>query len=168
MPIPSAGLLAFRRHAGGVEVVLVHRGAAAETGRGGAWAIPSVGLRSGEEPLAAAKRAFAQLNGVPAPSGPLLTLGAVKQHHHRIIQVWACEIPAAEARGAMQGSAGAEQPAGTRLTAKDRGATSQLGAVQRHGVFPLDAARSAIVRGQRRFLDELEYLLAAGAVAPPS
>ena len=167
MPIPSAGLLAFRRHAGGVEVVLVHRGAAADAGRGGAWAIPSAGLRSGEEPLAAAKRALAQLNGVPVPSGPFLTLGAVKQHHHRIIQVWACEIPA-EVRGAVYGPPGAEQPAGTRPAAQGRGATPPLGAVQRHGVFPLDAARSAIVRGQRRFLDELEYLLASGAAAPPS
>ena len=70
----SAGLLLFRRSAGGVELLLGHMGGPLWARKEAhAWSIPK-GLyqpdgAGAEDPLAAAEREFAEELGAPAPSG---------------------------------------------------------------------------------------------------
>src|SRR5437867_1142187 len=57
----SAGLLMFRRGAGGAEVFLVHPGGPFFKGRDeGVWSIPKGEFEPGEDPLEVARREFAE------------------------------------------------------------------------------------------------------------
>ena len=65
MPQRSAGILLYRRRGrGGVEVLLVHPGGPFWAKKDeGAWSIPKGGYEPGEDPLAAARREFAEETG---------------------------------------------------------------------------------------------------------
>lgn len=55
----------------------------------GAWSIPKGEYEPGEDPLAAAKREFAEELGTVAPDGPVTDLGEVKQKSGKIVSAWA-------------------------------------------------------------------------------
>jgi predicted NUDIX family NTP pyrophosphohydrolase len=79
VPNTSAGILLYRRAEPELEVLLVHPGGPLWARRDlGAWSIPKGELDSGEDPLAAALREFAEELGTPAPSGDPLELGEVR------------------------------------------------------------------------------------------
>ncbi|MGH3155481.1 MAG: NUDIX domain-containing protein [Streptosporangiaceae bacterium] len=88
----SAGLLVYRRGEGGeVEVLVGHMGGpfwARKDAR--AWSIPK-GEYEGEEPLAAARREFAEEMGGPAPDGELTELGECRQPSGKVITTFAVE-----------------------------------------------------------------------------
>jgi predicted NUDIX family NTP pyrophosphohydrolase len=87
----SAGLLMFRRAAGGMEVFLVHPGGPFWKNRdAGAWTIPKGLVSGGEEPLEAACREFQEETGL-APKPPYLPLGLVQQKAGKLIHAWAFE-----------------------------------------------------------------------------
>jgi predicted NUDIX family NTP pyrophosphohydrolase len=87
----SAGLMLYRRRAGGVEVLLAHPGGPYWTGREeGAWTIPKGGVHAGEQPLDAAIREFQEETGF-APQGPYLPLGSITQRSGKIVHAWAFE-----------------------------------------------------------------------------
>ena len=74
LPKPSAGLLMFRRCDGAPEVLLVHPGGPFWTKRDlGAWSIPKGEFAPDEDPLAAARREFAEETGI-APAGQFIPL----------------------------------------------------------------------------------------------
>jgi len=86
----SAALLLYRRGTGGgIEVLVGHMGGpfwAKKDAR--AWSIPK-GEYSDEEPLAAARREFAEEMGEPAPDGELTELGDCRQPSGKVITTYA-------------------------------------------------------------------------------
>lgn len=88
----SAGLLLFRERAGVLEVLLGHMGGPFWARRDeGAWSIPKGELDEGEEPLAAARREFEEELGHPAPPGPVLELGEIRQKAGKVVVAFAVE-----------------------------------------------------------------------------
>ena len=91
VPKLSAGVLLFRRHSAGVEVMLVHPGGPFWAKKDeGAWSIPKGLADEGEDLLAAAKREFLEETGT-AVDGEFLDLGAHKQPSGKTIAAWAYE-----------------------------------------------------------------------------
>jgi len=87
----SAGLLLYRRRAAEVELLLVHPGGPFWRKKDlGAWSIPKGEYAQGEEPLAAAKREFAEETGM-RPSGHFLPLGELVQRGGKIVTAFALE-----------------------------------------------------------------------------
>jgi len=89
----SAGLLLYRtKNKNNVELLLVHPGGPFWAKKDqGAWSIPKGEFEEGEEPLAAAKREFAEELGIPAPAGEVSELGAAKQSSGKVVYAWAIE-----------------------------------------------------------------------------
>jgi predicted NUDIX family NTP pyrophosphohydrolase len=87
----SAGILLHRRVAsGGLEVLLVHPGGPLWARRDrGTWSIPKGEIEDGEEPLAAARREFAEELGSPAPDGEPAALGEVRLRSGKRVVAWA-------------------------------------------------------------------------------
>lgn len=87
----SAGLLMYRRHAGALEVLLVHPGGPYWARKdAGAWFIPKGEIEAGESELDAAQREFEEETGIP-PVGPYLPLGRIKHKSGKIVIAWAFE-----------------------------------------------------------------------------
>lgn len=86
----SAGLLLYRRR-DELEVFLVHPGGPFWAKKDlGAWSIPKGEFAEGEEPLAAAKREFAEETGF-AIAGNFHPLDPIKQSGGKVVHVWAIE-----------------------------------------------------------------------------
>src|SRR5665213_555980 len=91
MPKRSAGILLFRRIGPQIEVLLAHPGGPFWKNKDdGAWSIPKGECGDGEEPLAAAKREFAEETGL-TPSGDFIPLGEVRQTGGKVVLAWAVE-----------------------------------------------------------------------------
>jgi predicted NUDIX family NTP pyrophosphohydrolase len=92
MPKRSAALLLYRRDdRGELEVLVAHMGGpfwARKQAR--AWSIPK-GEYEDEEPLAAARREFAEEIGEPPPDGEVTELGECRQSTGKIITTFAVE-----------------------------------------------------------------------------
>jgi predicted NUDIX family NTP pyrophosphohydrolase len=92
MPARSAGVLAFRRTRGDIEVLLVHPGGPYfRTKDLGAWSIPKGEFTPDEPTEQAARREFAEELGIVI-TVPLLALGTVKQRGGKIVEAFAAEI----------------------------------------------------------------------------
>lgn len=93
MTVRSAGILLYRRGAGPeVEVWIAHMGGpfwARKDTR--AWSIPKGEYHTDEDPLAAARREFAEEMGTPAPSVDYVWLGAFRQPSGKVITVFTAE-----------------------------------------------------------------------------
>ncbi len=88
----SAGLLLYRRHDAAVEVLIVHPGGPFWANKdAGAWSIPKGEYADTDDPLAAARREFAEELGQPAPDGAYVALGAVRQKGGKEVVAWAVE-----------------------------------------------------------------------------
>src|ERR1700735_1596397 len=86
----SAGLLLYRPGASGLEVLLVHPGGPIWARRDeGVWSIPKGEYEDDEDPLAAARREFAEELGHPAPGGVESELGEVRQKSGKVVTAWA-------------------------------------------------------------------------------
>jgi predicted NUDIX family NTP pyrophosphohydrolase len=149
----SAGLLVFRRHRSGLEVLLAHPGGPFWARRDhGAWSLPKGEYPPDEDPIDAARREFLEELGLPAPSGRLLPLGEVRQAGGKVIIAWAVEgdlDPAAIVPGTFE----LEWP-------RASGTMRAFPEVDRVAWFPLADARERILAGQRELLDRLEAGLA--------
>jgi len=143
VPKTSAGLLLYRRSARGLEVFLVHPGGPFwATKDDGAWSIPKGEYEAGEDPLAAARREFAEETSLPI-DGDVTPLAPIKQPSGKVVYAWAVE--------------GDCDPALVRsntFTFKGR----EYPEVDRAGWFGVSEARKKIVGGQVGFLEELERL----------
>lgn len=86
----SAGILLHRISGGGLQVLLVHPGGPAWARRdAGAWSIPKGEYEPEEDPLAAARREFAEELGSAAPAGPEEDLGEVRQRAGKLVRAFA-------------------------------------------------------------------------------
>jgi predicted NUDIX family NTP pyrophosphohydrolase len=150
----SAGLLMFREPGGGLEVLLVHPGGPYWTNKDdGAWSIPKGGIGDGEEPLAAARREFAEETGLTA-DGPLLPLEPVRQRGGKVVHAWA-----------MRGDCDAATLHSNSFTMEwppRSGRQQDFPEVDRAAWLPIEAAKHKILAGQLPLLLELQAKLAAG------
>ncbi len=93
MPRRSAGILLYRRNPTGcLEVLLAHPGGPIWKHRDtGAWTLPKGEYEPGEEAEAVARREFEEETGHPAPDGPAIDLGEIRQKGGKIVAAWAIE-----------------------------------------------------------------------------
>jgi predicted NUDIX family NTP pyrophosphohydrolase len=150
----SAGLLLFRRAAGGVEVFLAHPGGPFWKHRdAGAWSIPKGEVGEGEDPLACARREFEEETGI-RPGGPFLPLGDVRQKAGKRVRAWAWEGDADPALVASN-EVRTEWPRGS-------GRWLTFPEVDRCAWFDAAAAREKINPAQAELIDRLLAALAGG------
>jgi predicted NUDIX family NTP pyrophosphohydrolase len=91
MPRQSAGILLYRLSKPQPEVFLVHPGGPYFINKDdGVWSIPKGEYTAEEDPLAAAKREFAEETG-QAVSGQFIPLPTIKQKGGKVVQAWALE-----------------------------------------------------------------------------
>ncbi len=87
----SAGILMYRRKGRTFEFFLVHPGGPFWKNRdAGAWTVPKGAIEPDEDPLAAAKREFAEETGFTV-DGEFIELGTFKQPGGKHVLVWAVE-----------------------------------------------------------------------------
>src|SRR6185369_6996558 len=87
----SAGILMYRRREGKLQVFLGHPGGPFWAKKdAGAWSIPKGEIDEGEDPLAAAKREFAEETGL-RPDGELVALAPIRQKGGKVVLAWAIE-----------------------------------------------------------------------------
>jgi len=87
----SAGILLWKRERDAVHVLLVHPGGPFWKNKDAdAWSIPKGEYAEGEQPLAAAKREFAEELG-PLPSGAIVPLGEIKQRGGKLVTGFALQ-----------------------------------------------------------------------------
>ena len=137
----------FRHIAGSLEVLLAHPGGPFWKNKDdGAWTIPKGEYLDDEEPLAAARREFAEETGIQ-PEGAFLPLGQVRQPGGKLVTAWAFEgdcDPALLSSNLFS----MEWPKGS-------GRMQEFPEIDRAAWFPLEQARAKILRGQLAFLDRL-------------
>ncbi|SHN47878.1 NUDIX domain-containing protein [Cryptosporangium aurantiacum] len=152
----SAGLLMFRTSDDGLEVLLGHMGGPFWARKdAGAWSVPKGEYADDETPEAAARREFAEELGLPAPDGPLVPLGEVKQSGGKTVTVWAVEGDLSP-EDVVPGTFTLEWP-------PKSGQMREFPEVDRVAWFDLDTAREKLVTAQRTFLDRLAESLPSGA-----
>jgi predicted NUDIX family NTP pyrophosphohydrolase len=88
----SAGIVLFRLHDAGPQVLLGHMGGPFWRHKdAGAWSIPKGGYDDDEDPIEAARREYAEEIGHEPPDGELIPLGEVLQSNGKIVIAWAVE-----------------------------------------------------------------------------
>jgi predicted NUDIX family NTP pyrophosphohydrolase len=150
MPARSAGLLVHRidEH-GAIEILLVHPGGPFWAKKDdGAWSIPKGEYTDGDDPLATARREFAEELGVEAPTGETIDLGEVRQAGGKVVRVFAVEGDI-DASGAVSNTFEMEWPprSGRRQTFPE---------VDRAEWFTIEAARTKLLASQVPLLDHLD------------
>jgi predicted NUDIX family NTP pyrophosphohydrolase len=148
VPVRSAGILLYRRCAGGLELLLVHPGGPYWARKdAGAWSIPKGEHAEGEDALACARREFAEETGTVPPAGALVPLGEVRQRSGKRVSAWAAE-----------GDLEPDSIRSNRFTVEwppRSGRMQEFPEVDRAGWFAPEAARAALVPAQATFVDRL-------------
>jgi len=148
MAARSAGVILYRRSAGGLEVLLVHPGGPLWARRdAGAWSIPKGEYSDGEDPAAAARREFAEELGSPAPADFPIDLGDVRQRGGKLVHAWAAP-----------GDLDASQIRSNTFTLEWPPRSGRIGEfpeVDRAQWFTLEQARERINPGQVPLLERL-------------
>ena len=144
----SAGILLYRHLRDGLEVFLVHPGGPYwATKDVGAWSVPKGEYCEGDDPLSAARREFEEETGMIAPDGDLMSLRDLKQASGKIVKVWALHGDC-DAAGVRSNKFSVEWPPRS-------GVIQQFPEIDRAEWFPIEVARTKILKGQVGFLEEL-------------
>ncbi|PYJ02857.1 MAG: NUDIX hydrolase [Verrucomicrobia bacterium] len=143
----SAGLLMYRMRSGELEFLLVHPGGPLWKNKdAGVWSIPKGEIELGEDPLAAAKREFAEELGFQ-PQGNFIELTPIKQKSGKIVRAWAfagdCDPSQIKSNTFTM-----EWPPGS-------GRLSQFPEVDRAAFLRLTEAKEKIIPAQIALLEEL-------------
>jgi predicted NUDIX family NTP pyrophosphohydrolase len=150
--VVSAGLVMYRMREQQIEVLLAHPGGPYYARKDDAvWSIPKGEVIVGEDLLAAAKREFAEETGLE-PWGPYLALGAVKYKNHKVVHAWAFEgdfDPATLVSNTFE----LEWP-------RHSGTFIEIPEIDRAGWFGAVEAHQKIIAAQRRFLFDLDAIVA--------
>jgi predicted NUDIX family NTP pyrophosphohydrolase len=141
----------YRRRGGELEVFLVHPGGPFWARRDqGAWSIPKGEYAPGEDPLAAARREFAEETGILA-DGDAIALSPIRQKGGKLIRAFALE-------GDCDPSA-IESNRFTMEWPPRSGRQQEFPEVDRAGWFTLEAARKKLLDAQVALVEELARLL---------
>lgn len=153
MPKKSAGILLFRRRGGTIELLLVHPGGPFWAKKdAGAWSIPKGEFEDPEDPLAAARREFAEETG-GTPGGEPIELTPLRQPGGKTVFAWA-----------MEGDFDPDELRSNRFAMEwppRSGRTQEFPEVDRAGWFSPEEARAKILKGQIGFVDQLLARLGA-------
>lgn len=157
-PKQSAGIVLYRRRAGGLEVFLVHPGGPFFAQRdAGVWSIPKGEIGERDDPLEVAKREFREETGKPVEScaacSRFLPLGSVVQPKGKTVHAWAVEGDWPEGVAVCSNTVAIEWPPRS-------GRVVEIPEVDRGEFFALERARAKIHPAQAAFLDRLEERLA--------
>ena len=153
MPRTSAGILLYRRGAGGVEVLVGHMGGPFWARKdAGAWSIPKGEYEAGEEPEAVARREFEEELGSPVPATDLQPLGELRAGG-KVLTVWAAEGDL-DAEACRSNTFELEWPPRS-------GRIQQFPEIDRAAWLAVDVAREKLVKGQVPFLERLLDRLSA-------
>jgi predicted NUDIX family NTP pyrophosphohydrolase len=120
----------------------------------GAWTIPKGEIDEGEEPFDAARREFTEETGLAA-AGPGLPLTPLRQPSRKTIFAWAVEGDCDAAALSSNVFSMEWPPRSGRL--------EEFPEIDRAAWFTIPEAKEKILKGQARFLSELETLLARSA-----
>ena len=115
----------------------------------GAWSIPKGEIDEGEDPLAAAKREFAEETGL-RPDGELVALAPIRQKGGKVVLAWAIEGDC-DARAIKSNVFSMEWP-------PKSGKMAEFPEIDRAEWFSLDEARRRINPGQLPLIDELQEI----------
>ena len=152
----SAGILLHRGRGEKLEVLLVHPGGPAWSGRDvGAWSVPKGEYLDGEDPFAAARREFEEELGSAPPDGDAEDLGEIRQKSGKRVHAWAIRGDL-DATQIHSNTFMFEWPPRT-------GKMIEIPEVDRAEWFGLEVARERINPGQVPLLDRLEHLLGSNA-----
>jgi predicted NUDIX family NTP pyrophosphohydrolase len=148
----SAGLLLYRWRMGTPEVFLVHPGGPFWVNKDlGAWSIPKGEHDADEDPLAVARREFAEETGI-APAGKAIALSPTRQKGGKVVRAFALE--------------GDCDPSAIRSNTfvmewpPRSGRQQAFPEVDRAGWFTVEEARRRLNPAQVALVDELARLLA--------
>jgi predicted NUDIX family NTP pyrophosphohydrolase len=148
MPKLSAGLLLYRTSDGGVEVLIGHPGGPFWARKDdGAWSIPKGEYLEGDDAWLAAQLEFEEELGFPAPAGPRLELGTIKQPSGKVLTVFAV-AGTLDISDARSNAFEMEWPRGS-------GRMQSFPEIDRVGWFPVEQARVKLLKGHVPFLDRL-------------
>jgi predicted NUDIX family NTP pyrophosphohydrolase len=152
MPKQSAGLLMYRRRAGGLEVFLVHPGGPFWARKDqGAWSIPKGEHPPDEDPLVAARREFAEETGI-VPEGEFIALTPLRQSGGKIVRAFAFEGDC-DPQAIRSNSFIIEWPPRS-------GQRREFPEIDRAGWFSLEAAKQKLLSAQVVLLEELARVVA--------
>jgi len=140
-------VLLYRRTADGVEVLIGHMGGPfwAKKDAGG-WSLPKGEHGDDEEAFAVALREFEEELGSPCPARDFTPLGEVKSSG-KVLTVWAAEGDL-DAGRCVSNTFELEWPPRS-------GRFQEFPEIDRAAWFPIDVARTKLVKGQVGFLDRL-------------
>jgi predicted NUDIX family NTP pyrophosphohydrolase len=155
---PSAGILLYRRGAGGLQVLLAHPGGPYWSRQDhGSWSVPKGIAEPDEAPAAVAAREFAEETGFELsavarePGRPPLDLGEVTLKSGKVVHAWAVEGDL-DPELAHSNETEIEWPprSGRRMTIPE---------IDRVAWFACDEARRRAHPAQAAFVERLEELL---------
>jgi predicted NUDIX family NTP pyrophosphohydrolase len=147
----SAGILAYRRKAGLLEVFLVHPGGPFWKGKEtGAWSIPKGEFTEEEEPLKAACREFTEETGQEV-NGHFIELLPIQQKAGKMVYAWAVETDL-DADKVVSNTFKMEYP-------YKSGKWISVPEVDKAAWLPVEEARKLINPAQVALLDDLERKL---------
>lgn len=145
--LQSAGVLAFRRRNGEIEVFLVHPGGPFwQRKDDGAWSIPKGELGENEAPETAARREFAEETGLVLPE-PLIALTPIVQSRSKVVHPFTVE--------AELDPDALESNTFTVEWPPRSGVMREFPEADRAAWFPIADAHRKILAGQRAILTEL-------------
>ena len=150
MPRLSAGLLAYRRGAGGaLEVLLVHPGGPFWKNKDmHAWSIPKGEHDAAADPAFEADREFREELGLDAPPGRRIDLGTVRQSGGKQVRAWAVEGDGISVDVIVSNEFEMEWP-------PKSGRIQSFPEVDRAEWMSIEHARERVVTAQAAFLDRL-------------
>ncbi|HVF72839.1 MAG TPA: NUDIX domain-containing protein [Chthoniobacterales bacterium] len=152
----SAGLLAFRRSSGQLEVLLVHPGGPFFRNKdAGAWSIPKGEVSADEDLKARAATEFEEELGISAPPAPWIDLGAAKQKGGKTVHGWAVEMELPKDFACVSNTFELEWPPRS-------GRTQEFPEVDQAEFFLIEAAALKINPAQVVFLERLVEALGKG------
>ena len=150
----SAGVVLYRLRDSKLEIFLVHPGGPFWAKKdAGAWSIPKGEFADDENPLATAKREFAEETGCVI-DGDFIELTPVKQPGGKRVYAWAVE-----------GDCQAESIKSNLFTMEwppRSGKRKEFPEVDRAAWFDLKTAKEKILKGQVALLEDLQRKLANG------
>src|SRR5436305_5518343 len=145
--LQSAGVIAFRRREGGLEVFLVHPGGPFwQRKDDGAWSIPKGEFDEGEAPKAAACREFTEETGFTLPD-QLIALTPIAQSRGKVVHPFAVEADI-DADALRSNTFTLEWPPRS-------GTMREFPEIDRAAWYSLADAHRKIIAGQRPILTEL-------------